>query len=281
MELVTHNINHSLVASLANHAPIEVFTSRKPDNPLRTIVDPDGRTREVEYTNTINERLEEARRSLEVIHLAVEGVNVRQQLLNIEQQRVAQEVNFAIGDYVLRSRVDDKLEQDKLDVTWVGPYMVVDAHARQSFTVQHLITKKQRRVHASRLKFYHDESLNVSEKWLSHVSRQNEPLTIEELVDIRWCREHKDYIILVKWDGLEEIENSWEPMKKLFMEIPKMLEQFCADKSSKVKEHMSNLLKARVVPAVGKGRKHGRPNDLDGSQSGTIHPPRSMRLRNA
>ena len=45
-----------------------------------------------------------------------------------------------------------------MDVTWVGPYMVVDAHARQSFTVQHLITKKRRRVHASRLKFYHDEA---------------------------------------------------------------------------------------------------------------------------
>ena len=114
--MVTHNMNHSVVASLTNHAPI-VFTSRKPDNPLLTIVDPEGRTREVEYSNTINERLEEARRSLEVIHLAVEGVNVRQQLLNMEQQRVAQETNFAIGDYVLRSRVDDKSEQDKLDVT--------------------------------------------------------------------------------------------------------------------------------------------------------------------
>ena len=258
IELITHNMNHSQVASLANHAPIEVFTSRKPDNPLQTIVDPDGKCREVVYTNTINERLQEARESLTAIHKAVENVNVRQQLLNMEQQRVAQETNFDIGDYVLRSRVDDKTVPDKLDVTWVGPYMVVEAHARQSFTVQQLITKKKRRVHASRLKFYHDASLNISEKWLGHVSRQNEPLTIEELKDIRWNREVKDYQVFVKWDGLDEVENSWEPMKKLFKDIPKMLETYCEDKSADIKNiwpscsiRMSNPLRPQEASVIG------------------------------
>ena len=164
LELLQHNINHSPVASLANHAPIEVFSSHKPDNPLRTCIDPNGNNVELVYSGTIEERLEAAQNSLRAIYLQVEKINIRQQLLNMEQQRVSQEVNFEIGDYVLRSRVDDKLQDDKLNVTWVGPYHVVEAHQHQAFTVQHLITKKQRRVHASRLKFYHDESLNISEQ---------------------------------------------------------------------------------------------------------------------
>ena len=88
-------------------------------------------------------------------------------------------------------------------------------------------------------------------------------------------------MVLVKWGGLEAIENSWEPMKKLFIEIPKMLEQFCADKSSEVKGHMSDLLKAKVVPAVGNSRKRGRPSVADGSQSGIVQLFRNVRLRNA
>ncbi|POM73863.1 Chromodomain containing hypothetical protein [Phytophthora palmivora] len=35
-------------------------------------------------------------------------------------------VDFSVGDYVLRSRVDEKLQSNKLLVTWVGPYRVTD-----------------------------------------------------------------------------------------------------------------------------------------------------------
>ena len=147
--------------------------------------------------------------------------------------------------------------------------------------MQQLITKKKRRVHASRLKFYHDASLNISEKWLGHVSRQNEPLTIEELKDIRWNREVKDYQVFVKWDGLDEVENSWEPMKKLFKDIPKMLATYCEDKSPDIKKNMALLLQPNEQSAANKKRKRDRPNFFANPKSGTAHKKskRSVRSR--
>lgn len=47
-------------------------------------------------------------------------------------------VKFSVGDYVLRSRVDEKTH-NKLLVTWVGPYAVTKC-SPHSYTVKHLIT---------------------------------------------------------------------------------------------------------------------------------------------
>eukprot|EP00644_Phytophthora_capsici_P008891 jgi/Phyca11/102488/e_gw1.6.1062.1 len=49
-----------------------------------------------------------------------------QTLLNKKKERGDNIVNFNVGDYVLRSRVDEK-RQTKLLVTWIGPYSVITA----------------------------------------------------------------------------------------------------------------------------------------------------------
>ena len=93
--------------------------------------------------------------------------------------------------------------------------------------------------------------------------RQNEPLTIEVLVDLRWSKEHNDYLVLVKWDGLEEMENSWEPMKNLLKDVPLLLEAYCQDKSQDVKAYLSKLKSATKVAEVAKATsKRGRASPL-------------------
>ena len=112
------------------------------------------------------------------------------------------------------------------------------------------------------------------------MSRQSEPLTIEALVDIQWNSDHKDYVVLVKWDRLEEIESSWEPMTKLFKEAPKLSEQFCEDKSSEVKKHLAELLKTSEKPAVANSRKREWPDELAAPKSGAMHSQSNRRVRN-
>ncbi|KAG3060927.1 hypothetical protein PI124_g17444 [Phytophthora idaei] len=72
-------------------------------------------------------------------------------LQNKKRSSGAQEANFSVGDYVLRSRVDEKF-RNKLVVTWIGPYVVTRADTH-SFRVKHLVTGDEQDVHASRLKF--------------------------------------------------------------------------------------------------------------------------------
>ncbi|GMF19656.1 unnamed protein product [Phytophthora fragariaefolia] len=93
-----------------------------------------------------------------------------------------QTVNFSVGDYVLRSRVDEKLHANKLRIMWVGPYRVVGS-AEYYFTVEHLVNGSTMDVHPSRLKLYADDSLNVTKELLDHIASQGTLLAVEAIVD--------------------------------------------------------------------------------------------------
>eukprot|EP00644_Phytophthora_capsici_P011787 jgi/Phyca11/123307/e_gw1.50.435.1 len=86
--MVQANLNHTAVPSLGNHSPLELFTGLQNPTPL------------------------------------LEDQRLKQRLLNKKRERGENLVNFSVGDFVLRSRVDEK-HGNKLQVTWVGPYRVV------------------------------------------------------------------------------------------------------------------------------------------------------------
>ena len=116
--------------------------------------------------------------------------------------------NFNTGDFVLWSRVDTRLQHNKLMVTWVGPYRVSQV-LEYSFIIEHLITGKEVNVHGSRLKFYADASLNISDEILEHVGTQGVQLAVRELLSHRFNEHLRVWELLVAWVGLQEIENSW------------------------------------------------------------------------
>ena len=87
------------------------------------------------------------------------------------------------------------------------------------------------------------------------------------------------YDRVVRWDGLEEVANSWEPMMKLLKGIPKKLERFCEDKSSEVKKHMASLLRTNEEPATTKNHKRGRLSVSAAPWTGIVHKQLSRRIR--
>jgi hypothetical protein len=132
----------------------------------------------------------------------------QQRLRNQHQQKYSVISNFYVGDYVLYSRVDHA-DGNKLWVTWLGHYRVTRADTH-SYRIRHLLTEKEKDVHASRLKFYADEHLEVSEELLDHISTQGITLKINNLLKHRWNDQNNDFEFLTSWQGLEDIENSWE-----------------------------------------------------------------------
>ncbi|OWZ14903.1 hypothetical protein PHMEG_00011537 [Phytophthora megakarya] len=140
--------------------------------------------------------------------------------------------NFDVGDYVLRSRVDQK-HNDKLLVTWIGPYQVVQAD-EHSFRVKHLVTGTEHDVHSSRLKFYADDSFEVTEEIREHVAAQGIMLTVAELIEHRWNNAKSAYEILVSWKGLEPIEDSWETLPGLCKDIPVMVKSYAVAKGDEL-----------------------------------------------
>ncbi|ETI30459.1 hypothetical protein F443_22418, partial [Phytophthora nicotianae P1569] len=155
--------------------------------------------------------------SIEKMHQEVTDQREKRTLLNKKRAEGHQMVNFTIGDYVLRSRVDEK-KQNKLLVTWMGPYVVTKCNTH-SFTVKHLITGKESNVHASRLKFFAESDLEVTEELREHVSAQGVILKVEAIRKHRWNPDMRDFELLISWEGLEPIEDSWEPMKVMHEDI--------------------------------------------------------------
>ncbi|KAE9262378.1 hypothetical protein PR003_g33561 [Phytophthora rubi] len=175
------------------------------------------------------------------MHRAVTDARLKQTLLNKKRERGDNMVNVDVGDYVLRSRVDEK-RQNKLLVTWVGPYAVTAAHAHNVFTVKQLVTGEELDVHASRLKFFADKDLEVTEELLEHVAAQGIILRVLELVRHRWNDESRSYEILVGWHGLEAIEDSWEPLTAMYNDVSTLVQAYVATaKDSKLERHLEAL----------------------------------------
>ncbi|KAE9020694.1 hypothetical protein PF010_g6585 [Phytophthora fragariae] len=179
------------------------------------------------------------------MHRAVADARLKQTLLNKKRERGDNMVNFSEGDYVLRSRVDEK-GQNKLLVTWVGPCVVTAAQAYNAFKVKHLVTGEELDVHASRLKFFVDKDLEVTEELLEHMAAQGIILRVRELIRNRWNDQSRSYEILVWWHGLEAIEDSWEPLSAMYKDVSTLVQAYVASaKDSKLERH----LKALEAPA--------------------------------
>ncbi|ETN21569.1 hypothetical protein PPTG_01716 [Phytophthora nicotianae INRA-310] len=196
--LVQANLNHSPVASLANKAPVEVFTGLPCPVPAYILHVPDNQPKAVSISSAaIENTLAKLRSSIEDMYCAVKNKRENITLLNKRKSRDTKEVTFSVDDYVLRSRVDER-RHNKLLVTWIGLYVVTRADSH-SFRVRHLVTGKEQ-----------DDIV----------------LKVDRLSKHRWNKHKHAFEILVSWCGLEPIEDSWEPLKSLAQNIPALLRTY-------------------------------------------------------
>ncbi|OWZ05895.1 LOW QUALITY PROTEIN: hypothetical protein PHMEG_00021933 [Phytophthora megakarya] len=218
LPLIQANLNHAPVASLGNHAPIEAFTGLPAPSALDTIAVPsDKGTRLVPVDpERVSAHVE---KYLHDMHK--EAATQREKKRLYEMARAKGRIcNFVVGDFVLWSRVDSRLQGSKLLVRWVGPFRVVEAR-QHSFIVQHLITKDKVEVHGSRLKFYCDSSLNVTAELKEHVAKQGIVLGVRASItgSTQWE-------VQVAWIGLEDVENSWEPLRSIYVDVPTKVQEY-------------------------------------------------------
>ncbi|KAG2913562.1 hypothetical protein PC119_g25068 [Phytophthora cactorum] len=157
------------------------------------------------------------------MHCVVDDKRLEQRLLNKKRERGENLVNFTVGDYVLRSRVDEK-QRNKIQVTWVGPYRVLRADTH-SFRV-HLLTGDKLNMHASRLTIYADDNLEMADELLEHISAQGIVLVVDKLKDHQWNGNINAYEIKVRWKGLQPIEDSYKPMTDLAKEIRVLMDNY-------------------------------------------------------
>ncbi|OWZ03927.1 hypothetical protein PHMEG_00024262 [Phytophthora megakarya] len=196
LPVVQANLNHTQLPSLGDKAPVELFTGLPPSSALD-------------------------------MHKEVADIRERRRLQQMAAKKGAP-CNFSEGDFVLWSRVDVRLPGNKLMVRWVGPFRVIEALSH-SFIIEHLITKARHDVHGSRLKFYADSSLEITEEMVQHVSNQGLLLNVERFCSARFNDELSRWELEVSWQGLEEVENSYEGLEELFNDVPAKVAAYVAE----------------------------------------------------
>lgn len=220
LPVIQANLNHSAVASLGGHAPVELFTGLPAPSLLDTVATPSNgsyRMLPVDLTK-VAPQLAQLREHLHELHGDVVDRKERRRLRDIARGK-GQECNFNEGDFVLWSRVDTRMRGGKLLVRWVGPFRVVRALSH-SFMIAHLLTGDEYEVHGSRLKHYCDPELGSTAEIREHVAVQGIVLGVRDIIGHRYDTTAKEWQLHVAWRGLEDSENSWEPFLAMYADVP-------------------------------------------------------------
>ena len=138
--------------------------------------------------------------------------------------------NFRKGDFVLVAKPEKYVGQ-KLRVIYRGPYRVVSILSDWICVIEHLITKERREAHVSRMKFYADSSLNVTEDLKEYIQHHDGCYEVDQIKDHRRrsTQEGDSLEFLVRWKAFDALEDSWEPAEVLREDVPKMLQKYARD----------------------------------------------------
>lgn len=126
---------------------------------------------------------------------------------------------FSEGDFVLVAR-DDFTAGEKLSLRWRGPRRVIKALSDYVYQVEDLRNGLLENVHGSRLKFYHDASLDTK-AIMSHVVASETGMPVQRLM--RLVESDDGLMVQVRWKGLPESEDTLEPIGKVYEDVPQLL----------------------------------------------------------
>lgn len=220
LPVVQANLNHTPMRSLAGHSPTELFTGLQSPSALDMVVRPAQNGEEILIVDLedVEPQLAKLRLSLEGLHKEVVDIKERKRLADMQKKTVVV-CNFDVGDYVLWSKIDQRLPNNKLLGQWLGPFRITKALSH-AFKVEHLVSGKGYEVHGSRLKYYADADLNMDVEMMELVTSQGIVLDVASFEDHRYNKELQRWELLVKWAGLQPIENSWESFNTMHKDVP-------------------------------------------------------------
>eukprot|EP00736_Rhodelphis_marinus_P010118 Rmarinus@m.1923 len=198
------------------------MTAMEPDDPLRLFLRVSKEEAVMELPlqpGDVEQHVERCRGVLQQIHGGIQGARVRRDKKN-EAYRLKSSVmvEFATGDYVLVYRV---VMPSKLNVRWQGPYQVTDTVSPWVFRVKHLVSLEELTVHASRMRYFDNASLDVTEELRAiagHIQTEYVPERI-----VSWREDGGSLFFEVHWKGFEEAEATFEPFEQLKEDVPELL----------------------------------------------------------
>ncbi|KAF0708353.1 hypothetical protein AaE_013250 [Aphanomyces astaci] len=160
--------------------------------------------------------------ALDKIHATVLDASTRKRQINRERRskkKGAEMAQFDVGDFVLYMNVWS-ISHSKLSVTWRGRAQVVKIASDWIFEIQNLVTGVVGEAYSSRLKFFADDALDVTEELLCHIAHKANGHVVDQFLDCCYNDRLTAFEVCVRWRCQQEIEDSWEPAAKLLEDVP-------------------------------------------------------------
>lgn len=230
LPLVQSALNNSPSPQRGNISPFTAFMGREPTAPIATFLR-NSTTKSVTVDATKLESLmniTQLKNRVAELHPIVENTLEKNRSIGRKNASRGKLPNFTEGDFVLVAR-EDFFAGEKLALRWRGPRRVQRAINDYVYLIEDLRTGESEELHASRLKFYHDPTLNT-DVIMSHVIQSETGMTVQRLMGLE---EHSDGLyVVVRWKGLPDSDDTLEPIAKVHEDVPAMLERLFQRKNT-------------------------------------------------
>jgi len=230
LPLIQLIINATPSKRLGNRSPMEVFLGRKPEHLLRSIYP--AKIKTIQDIKIVQEEriknIEELLTSIEKMHqeVATTQQQSREQNRMVQKKKKnVQKTNFQIGDYVLQA-CGEEYTGAKLLVRWLGPYRITQCKNEWIFIIEDLNTGSTKEVHSSRLKFYQDKNLKLTEEIKLQAAQNQQGYEVKSFRDHRKNLGTKEWELLTEWRGFSIQEATWETLKGLYDDLPEKVKKY-------------------------------------------------------
>ena len=174
---------------------------------------------------TQHQNIEKIQTRLSVLHKELHPVSANHRDKARARARKGVLPNYHVGDFVLVGQLANT-KMSKLQVKWQGPMRVLSIPTQWICVVENLITGKQREVHCSRLKFYHDPSLGVTSELLDFAFESTSCYEAAGFQQLRYNANDARWELLTLWRGFNASEATWEPLTQLHEDVPELTRAF-------------------------------------------------------
>ena len=105
--------------------------------------------------------------------------------------------------------------------TWIGPWRAVSKTGRHVYGGEDIVSGSSREVHIAQMRQYAGVSLNVIaelKEVFNNLKSQGE-FNMERIEAVDLAADSEEYVVKVKWVGLDEEETTWEPVSTIYAEV--------------------------------------------------------------
>ena len=238
--LIMHVMNNSPSPIKASYTPNQLFMDAPVNDPTALIdknqifTVEDG---EIRHPKNVDNVLKNINSIRELVNSRLEEAYEFTKLRRSKQNALynlrhnAPTLQHMEGEWVLLSKDGTIAARNKTKPTWVGPYQICRATHRNVYEIRDLLGRKKI-AHSSRLWPYapphYQPPPNLLKLFLTDVG----PLEVDSIIDLK--HDKGEYLLLVKWLGFTDIDNSWEPLTSLANDLPIMVGEFLSSLTTKL-----------------------------------------------